>query len=1363
MRASYLRVALFCGLFLSFDSATAQHSNPTAPIGFPNVPRTAGELVSSGLIAPSQGRTAIIAYHNGVLVTIPEAPSSNPGSDLQVRTWDISTPDRIVNPLELAQHGVTPMPINAHGYFKNGDWLSIGSNRDWDPALEPWAFEAVAGGLIRTSNPDYLCAGVRGCLFAPWVVLGTFWSYGAVEGNAEIYLDGLGAGNQVADWDHLGQTGVIGHPFLIGNLLIYASDQSRTGVATYDVTDPSNPILLDVLTESAPGGYWPELWGGDGKLYVVFPYRTGGNGMRVVDVTDPTDLRFLADVPLPGDEAMYAQFQDEFAFIGSWKVDMRNFDPVVFFDPDTAWSNSYGSGNRISTSQFALPIGNLLVTGGGAPDQGMAIWAHQDEPDTRGPEVGFHIPRNGQAGWPTNRLPVSLLIHEEIETPTLINGDTFIVRPLGGPAVQGTLTFAFDDVLTFTPDQPWQANTTYEVVLPGGGIKDAAGNGIEGYAFSFSTGTSVGGNTPPQVTALSVSDHPISPAQSVSISAIAEDAEDENLDYRFDFGDGTPQTNWSGTSAVNHAWTAEGHYTLSVQVRDSGGMLASASRSVTVINAASNGRSSGPLACDGSDRRVYTVNPDNNTLTAVDADSLAVVYEVPVCADPRSVARAGDVLWLSCHDSDQLQVRQAATGALVETIDLDYGDAPMGLVASPDESGIFVSLHGSGELARFDAATRSRTGTLALGPGPGALAVSSDGGSIYVARFISRLHQAEVWEVDNAGGMSLARTLSVRRIGGEENVDGTGAGRGVPNYLAGLRLDRNGQVLWVAATKANTERGLTFDDDLDSDNTVRAVLIGIDLADGSLFRHIDIDNSDSPSAVGLSPLGDYLLVPLQGNNELVVFDALSASDSTGLGGLVARVQTGDAPQGVCSDADTGRSFIKNFLGRSISVLETNGLFETGSLNVPSTETDTVASEQMPAEVLAGKRIFYNASDPRMSAEGYLSCATCHVDGGHDGRTWDFHGRGEGLRNTTSLRGRGGMVQGNVHWSANFDEIQDFEHDIRGPFGGQGFLSPEDFAATSDPLGVAKSGLSAELDALAAYVSSLDHSHIPRSPFRNPDGTETAASEQGRDIFIREGCHQCHGGAEYSDSRLGQALLHDVGTLRTSSGTRLGEPLEGIDTPTLLGLWKTDPYFHDGSASELEDVFTLAGGPVLQAEDGLLAGGASVTEDWVWPLADFSLKQRYAVQFDTPGATLTFDDIDAGPGGAGAVEIRYSASYGTVHPFEIEVNGVTRPIALPVTGNEPQWLFHVWQTARVEDVPFAAGNNSVIIRDLQGRYVAIDEVTFTTPEYTARAYPHRRAGELPAGEIDALIAFLRQLDGNSPSGPPFDQIFRDRFD
>jgi cytochrome c peroxidase len=122
--------------------------------------------------------------------------------------------------------------------------------------------------------------------------------------------------------------------------------------------------------------------------------------------------------------------------------------------------------------------------------------------------------------------------------------------------------------------------------------------------------------------------------------------------------------------------------------------------------------------------------------------------------------------------------------------------------------------------------------------------------------------------------------------------------------------------------------------------------------------------------------------------------------NTGLGALVTRLPTGAAPQGVCADPTTGRTFVHDFLGRTVTVLQTQALYAEGSLQVPSVAVSMVASEPLTTPVLQGKRIFYHAGDPRMSAEGYLSCATCHLDGRDDGRVWDFTGRGEGLRNTT---------------------------------------------------------------------------------------------------------------------------------------------------------------------------------------------------------------------------------------------------------------------------------------------------------------------------------------------------------------------------
>ena len=110
------------------------------------------------------------------------------------------------------------------------------------------------------------------------------------------------------------------------------------------------------------------------------------------------------------------------------------------------------------------------------------------------------------------------------------------------------------------------------------------------------------------------------------------------------------------------------------------------------------------------------------------------------------------------------------------------------------------------------------------------------------------------------------------------------------------------------------------------------------------------------------------------------------------------------------------------------------LQNNGQWNLPKLATlQSVANEKLTAQVLLGKQLFYDARDTRLARDRYLSCATCHSDGAEDGRVWDLTGMGEGLRNTISLRGRSGG-QGFLHWSENFDEVQDFEGQIRSSLG-----------------------------------------------------------------------------------------------------------------------------------------------------------------------------------------------------------------------------------------------------------------------------------------------------------------------------------------
>ena len=162
----------------------------------------------------------------------------------------------------------------------------------------------------------------------------------------------------------------------------------------------------------------------------------------------------------------------------------------------------------------------------------------------------------------------------------------------------------------------------------------------------------------------------------------------------------------------------------------------------------------------------------------------------------------------------------------------------------------------------------------------------------------------------------------------------------------------------------------------------------------------------------------------------------------------------------------------------------------------------------------------------------MSCASCHNDGGSDGRVWDLTGMGEGLRNTdlAARQGRHG-ARASCTGARNFDEVQDFEGQIRALAGGTGLMTDAAFnqGTRSQPLGDPKAGLSADLDALAAYVASLNA--FAPSPHRKADGTLTRRRRRRpQRSSSAQGCAQCHGGGNFTES--GAATLRDVGTIRS---------------------------------------------------------------------------------------------------------------------------------------------------------------------------------------------------------------------------------------
>ncbi|AKS43273.1 Ig-like domain-containing protein [Wenzhouxiangella marina] len=1401
-RPFHLLSSALCLCFLISLNASAQV--PPVNPGFPDeLSCQPGELLYRQV---GLGRVANIIYHNGVLL------SNNVGGGAR-RWWRFTDPDDPTTLSIYATDEDVPTDHGTHAATKIGDYAcgawgcrvrSDGPGQLASQLMPPSAPGEISGGFTPQNQPEPAGGGLHR-LYYPWALPFNWIQYGANPGQGRLWR----GDELLAEWEPLADHGVAGNAILIGNYLFMVSDASMLGVVSYDIspvfeTPPGPPRFLDKLS-GAFGAYIGAVW----KNYLVLAGGEPRNLLYVVDYSDPTALSLVTTLDLTGNPDLdagtnvpYVQTQDEYVFTRRHKINMETLTPELELD-EVGNNRPPGSvAGPLDVSQYKLPIGNLLVTGSysfGGRD-GVGVWCHQASPDNRAPYVDYHIPRPGQTGYPLG-APISLIIPETLESFTIINGETVIVRPVGGQALDAWASFSHDGILTITPYEYFEPDTTYEVIVTAGGIKDAAGNGIEGYSFTFSTGEALGGgNGAPEISQFEMSASPVDPGQSVTLSVSASDPESDPLEYRFSPGDGSPSTAWTSSAQYTHSFTETGHFEVKVQVRDQKPdgttSVVTETRTLTVASLPAGPLpvSSSSIQVDETRRLVWSVNRDNDTVARIDADTGALLSEIDLPTllgedqrlEPVSLAvvpSSGQV-WIALSKGDGLAVLDAS-GALVDAIDTGYGSAPQAVLVSPDQAQVFVSTRarangdrGAGQVLRFATSTGVQTGQLDLGPEAGAMALSGDGSRLFIARFISAEHHGEIWEVD-AQAMSLTRTIRLRRDRGRAGLDGGGSqGPGVPNYLASLVIDPHGDWLWYTAIKADTNRGLFFDQGtglnlpLAHDTTVRPMLGRIDLnapvpvepgVDSFGNERLDGDNADSPSAIVFSPRGDYVFTSFQGNDTVAIFDDLAIRAGSGRTSL-ARLEVGSAPRGIAFDATGNTVWVENFLGRSVSRIDVDAFLATGERAFPSSELASSGIETLAPDVLAGKRLFYFAgNDPEgsnpMSFEGYISCASCHIDGGHDGRTWDFSQRGEGFRNTQDLRGRAGLGHGNLHWTENFDEPQDFILDIMGEFDGTGFLPEGESPHPS--LGAPNAGRSTELDQLAAYMNSLDRGHLPRSPWRQSNGQISAAALAGADHFASLGCAGCHDPlSDYTDASVGAGILHDVGTLRTSSGMRLGGTLAGMGTPTLLGLWNTAPYFHDGSAAALDEVFTVAGGEIFQAEDAALAGGAMVP-NWIEINWD-STAHGALVEFGSNGASATFNGVDGGSGGLGAIELRMLPNTGGV--FRLTVNGSH---VQDLSFDQQQVAFD-WRRLRFENVPLNAGTgNTVVVSRLSTsswQSPALDHITVSTVNDLAQAQAHRSAASLSPTELAELRAYLLELDGRDPNGLIIDpdRIFRDRF-
>lgn len=256
----------------------------------------------------------------------------------------------------------------------------------------------------------------------------------------------------------------------VGNVLVVTTPKENGGIATLDISDPLNPTRLHSIT--APNAYI-------GMFYKRYIFMIG---LRAWDVlSNPRNITSMSTLNTEGSE--YMSFQDDYMFLGHVRAEIGGTpgaSKIDVKDPRTMkiTSRVWGRQNlqNKNDDQFTIAFGNLLtIADDQAPYHGWFIAVHATDPDTKPPVVDTIIPANEATGVSVkSRIGISFTDNIELRT---VNPASFIVRPVGGQPLSGKYGLRMG-VVNFDPDEDLEPGTTYEVVLPQGGISDLVGNGI---------------------------------------------------------------------------------------------------------------------------------------------------------------------------------------------------------------------------------------------------------------------------------------------------------------------------------------------------------------------------------------------------------------------------------------------------------------------------------------------------------------------------------------------------------------------------------------------------------------------------------------------------------------------------------------------------------------------------------------------------------------------------------------------------------------------------------------------------------------------------------------------------------------------
>ena len=516
-----------------------------------------------------------------------------------------------------------------------------------------------------------------------------------------------------------------------------------------------------------------------------------------------------------------------------------------------------------------------------------------------------------------------------------------------------------------------------------------------------------------------------------------------------------------------------------------------------------------------------------NRISIFSPDGKTLLRTIPVDESPTGILLDADKAYVTTNAATgHLQIISLETGKQETAI--ATGSGACYPIFGPDKKHIYVCNQFQNTVSEVDPAIHQVIRSVKVLREPKSALFSKDGEYLFVTNFLPA-QRADVDYV--AACVSVIRMSDFTKVKDIQLANGS-------NALRGICMTPDGKYIYISH---NLGRFTVPTSQLQQGWMNTSAFSIIDVAKQEFIGAVVVDEPER-GAAGIWSIvcnDETLFITHSGTHEISVINhkamldkflnypnkSMLDYDLRFLYGLRKRILLeGNGPRKMIME--NGKLYIPTYFADILNIVDAQTC-EIATANLNPDREESAENK--------GERYFNDASH---CFQNWQSCNGCHPgDARTDGMNWDLMNDGvDNSKNCKSLLFSHptppSMISGireTAEWAvrAGFKFIQFFD------------ITEEDAVCVD------------------AYLKSLRP--VP-SPYL-VDGELSDLAKEGRKIFEKLNCTECHSGPYYTDLK-----MH-----------RIGEDIEfekGWDTPTLREVWRTAPYLFDGRAATMEEVFEI---------------------------------------------------------------------------------------------------------------------------------------------------------------------------------------------